>query len=178
MHTHDFCRSLTAICTYRDRKEVDLGSSAHVHHQQPCNQSARGGEEKTTITDRSAIQLWTGPLPSPPIITSITSHTQNSFYVTLTVSPLSMGPWRNQIGTQVTASYSANVIFCRNNTIWAVTQCESEKSHSSFLISVFIYIFLLANLRVRVTTAQKLKVTLSLLTTKSKNCVCVLLHIF
>lgn len=80
---------------------------------EPCNQSGRGGEKTNNNHrySRSAMQLWTGPLPSPPIITSKTSHTQNSFHVTPTVSLLSVGLWRNHIGAQVTPSYSANVIF-------------------------------------------------------------------
>lgn len=29
---------------------------------EPCNQRGRGGEEKTTITERSVVKLWTGLL--------------------------------------------------------------------------------------------------------------------
>lgn len=59
---------------------------------EPCNQRGRGGEEKTTITERSAVKLWSGPLPSPSIITSITSHTQSCFHVIPSPKPCSVGP--------------------------------------------------------------------------------------
>lgn len=90
---------------YKSRVLASFHHLQYNHHliaafHEPCNQRGRGREEKTTITERSAVKLLTGPLPSPSIITSITSHTQSCFHVIPSPKPCSVGrgAWRNQTG--------------------------------------------------------------------------------
>lgn len=78
---------------------------------EPCNQTGRGGEEKTTITERSAVKLWIRALPSLSIITSITSHTQTYFHLIPSPKPCSVGMGNMEEPGSVTPSNSAEMFF-------------------------------------------------------------------
>lgn len=90
-YTYTFSFSHTCIHTaasYLKTSDFSFFFLTHMysHHLivaflEPCNQHGEGGEEKTTIIERSAVTLWTGPLLSASIIMPIPSHTQSSFYV-------------------------------------------------------------------------------------------------